>query len=348
MIQEGWVTDDSVTSYLDLLLGTDRIQDSIDAYAQLDKTIEGTSHSLKDYMTFDEDGNFTSKGAWDFMDDVASKLGDDFVKIGEDGTYAFDLTGDKIQQVADAFGTTTDFVELLGKALADSDVQVKFDSSDVQNYNEQLKQLQETSTATQDKLKELQSSTSGESGGGLLSGIDLDYDKASMSIDQLDSKISELTGKREEISVSANTEEGQQAISALDSEIESLQSQKIMLSIGAQLEGGATVDQLLGMSDADLQKTLKIDSSQVEEARSQLEALKEADGDIPITVKLDDSQFKELSSKDQNIDVTVDDSALDNLKSKLDSLDETKDVTVNVTATGDIDKIQQLGSSIKR
>lgn len=248
LIQEGWVTDDSVTSYLDLLLGTDRIQDSIDAYAQLDKTIEGTSHSLKDYMTFDEDGNFTSKGAWDFMDDVASKLGDDFVKIGEDGTYAFDLTGDKIQQVADAFGTTTDFVELLGKALADSDVQVKFDSSDVQNYNEQLKQLQETSTATQDKLKELQSSTSGESGGGLLSGIDLDYDKASMSIDQLDSKISELTGKREEISVSANTEEGQQAISALDSEIESLQSQKIMLSIGAQLEGGATVDQLLGIS----------------------------------------------------------------------------------------------------
>ena len=348
LIQEGWVTDDSVTSYLDLLLGTDRIQDSIDAYAQLDKTIEGTSHSLKDYMTFDEDGNFTSKGAWDFMDDVASKLGDDFVKIGEDGTYAFDLTGDKIQQVADAFGTTTDFVELLGKALADSDVQVKFDSSDVQNYNEQLKQLQETSTATQDKLKELQSSTSGESGGGLLSGIDLDYDKASMSIDQLDSKISELTGKREEISVSANTEEGQQAISALDSEIESLQSQKIMLSIGAQLEGGATVDQLLGMSDADLQKTLKIDSSQVEEARSQLEALKEADGDIPITVKLDDSQFKELSNKDQNIDVTVDDSALDNLKSKLDSLDETKDVTVNVTATGDIDKIQQLGSSIKK
>ena len=348
LIQEGWVTDDSVTSYLDLFLGTDRIQDSIDAYAQLDKTIEGTSHSLKDYMTFDEDGNFTSKGAWDFMDDVASKLGDDFVKIGEDGTYAFDLTGDKIQQVADAFGTTTDFVELLGKALADSDVQVKFDSSDVQNYNEQLKQLQETSTATQDKLKELQSSTSGESGGGLLSGIDLDYDKASMSIDQLDSKISELTGKREEISVSANTEEGQQAISALDSEIESLQSQKIMLSIGAQLEGGATVDQLLGMSDADLQKTLKIDSSQVEEARSQLEALKEADGDIPITVKLDDSQFKELSSKDQNIDVTVDDSALDNLKSKLDSLDETKDVTVNVTATGDVDKIQQLGSSIKK
>lgn len=348
LIQEGWVTDDSVTNYLDLLLGTDRIQDSIDAYAQLDKTIEGTSHSLKDYMTFDEDGNFTSKGAWDFMDDVASKLGDDFVKIGEDGTYAFDLTGDKIQQVADAFGTTTDFVELLGKALADSDVQVKFDSSDVQNYNEQLKQLQETSTATQDKLKELQSSTSGESGGGLLSGIDLDYDKASMSIDQLDSKISELTGKREEISVSANTEEGQQAISALDSEIESLQSQKIMLSIGAQLEGGATVDQLLGMSDADLQKTLKIDSSQVEEARSQLEALKEADGDIPITVKLDDSQFKELSNKDQNIDVTVDDSALDNLKSKLDSLDETKDVTVNVTATGDIDKIQQLGSSIKK
>ena len=348
LIEQGWTTDDSVTSYLDLLLGTDRIQDSQQAYEQLGQTIEGTGHSLKDYMTFDDDGNFTSQGAWSFVDDVANKLGDDFVKVGEDGEYAFDLTGDKINQVADAFNTTTDFVELMGKALADAGANVSFDSSDVKNYNEQMKQLQETANTTQEKLKEVQSATSGESGEGLLSGIDLNYDKASMSIDQLDSKISELTGKREEISVSANTEEGQQAISALDSEIESLQSQKIMLSIGAQLEGGATVDQLLGMSDADLQKTLKIDSSQVEEARSQLEALKEADGDIPITVKLDDSQFKELSSKDQNIDVTVDDSALDNLKSKLDSLDETKDVTVNVTVTGDVDKIQQLGSSIKK
>ena len=296
LIQEGWVTDDSVTSYLDLLLGTDRIQDSIDAYAQLDKTIEGTSHSLKDYMTFDEDGNFTSKGAWDFMDDVASKLGDDFVKIGEDGTYAFDLTGDKIQQVADAFGTTTDFVELLGKALADSDVQVKFDSSDVQNYNEQLKQLQETSTATQDKLKELQSSTSGESGEGLLSGIDLNYDKASMSIDQLDSKIAELSGKREEISVSADTEEGQQAISALDNEIASLQSQKIMVSIGTQLEGGATVDELLAITDdTELAAKLQIDVSQVAEARQQLQTLKDTGNiEVPVTVKLDEGQFNSL------------------------------------------------------
>ena len=55
-----------------------------------------------------------------------------------------------------------------------------------------------------------------------------------MSIDQLDSKIAELSCKREEISVSADTEEGQQAISALDNEIASLQSQKIMASIGTQ------------------------------------------------------------------------------------------------------------------
>ena len=57
---------------------------------------------------------------------------------------------------------------------------------------------------------------------------------------------------------------------------------------------------------------------------------------------------KSFQVKIKIIDVTVDDSALDNLKSKLDSLDETKDVTVNVTATGDVDKIQQLGSSIKK
>ena len=72
------------------------------------------------------------------------------------------------------------------------------------------------------------------------------------------------SGKREEISVSADTEEGQQAISALDNEIASLQSQKIMLSIGTQLEGGATVDELLAITDdAELAAKLQIDVSQV-------------------------------------------------------------------------------------
>lgn len=296
LIEQGWTTDDSVTSYLDLLLGTDRIQDSQQAYEQLGQTIEGTGHSLKDYMTFDDDGNFTSQGAWSFVDDVANKLGDDFVKVGEDGEYAFDLTGDKINQVADAFNTTTDFVELMGKALADAGANVKFDSSDVKNYNEQMKQLQDTANTTQEKLKEVQSATSGESGEGLLSGIDLNYDKASMSIDQLDSKIAELSGKREEISVSADTEEGQQAISALDNEISSLQSQKIMVSIGTQLEGGATVDELLAITDdAELAAKLQIDVSQVAEARQQLQTLKDTGNiEVPVTVKLDEGQFNSL------------------------------------------------------
>ena len=296
LIEQGWTTDDSVTSYLDLLLGTDRIQDSQQAYEQLGQTIEGTGHSLKDYMTFDDDGNFTSQGAWSFVDDVANKLGDDFVKVGEDGEYAFDLTGDKTNQVADAFNTTTDFVELMGKALADAGANVSFDSSDVKNYNEQMKQLQETANTTQEKLKEVQSSTSGESGEGLLSGIDLNYDKASMSIDQLDSKIAELSGKREEISVSADTEEGQQAISALDNEIASLQSQKIMVSIGTQLEGGATVDELLAITDdAELAAKLQIDVSQVAEARQQLQTLKDTGNiEVPVTVKLDEGQFNSL------------------------------------------------------
>ena len=296
LIEQGWTTDDSVTSYLDLLLGTDRIQDSQQAYEQLGQTIEGTGHSLKDYMTFDDDGNFTSQGAWSFVDDVANKLGDDFVKVGEDGEYAFDLTGDKINQVADAFNTTTDFVELMGKALADAGANVSFDSSDVKNYNEQMKQLQESANTTQEKLKEVQSATSGESGEGLLSGIDLNYDKASMSIDQLDSKIAELSGKREEISVSADTEEGQQAISALDNEIASLQSQKIMVSIGTQLEGGATVDELLAITDdAELAAKLQIDVSQVAEARQQLQTLKDTGNiEVPVTVKLDEGQFNSL------------------------------------------------------
>ena len=299
LIKQGWVTDDSVTSYLDLLLGTDRIQNAKEAYDSLSQTIDGTSNSLKDYFTFDDSGNFTSQGAWMFVDDIASKLGEDFVTVGENGKYALDLTGDKLQTVADEFGTTTEFVELLGRSLADAGMNVTFDPDPVRNYNEQMKELDSASKNAQDALKELQST----SDSGILGDIDFNYDKAAMSIDEIDAKISELTSKQNEIDIS--TEEGQTAVSALESEIDALNTKKIMLQIGTQIKNGASIDELLNMSDADLQKTLNIDASQIDEARSRIEALQMENVDVPLEFKLDQSQFEQLTgTSNMQVDVT--------------------------------------------
>ena len=166
-------------------------------------------------------------------------------------------------------------------------------------------------------LQELQNTSEG----GILGDIDFNYDKASMSIDEVQSKIEELTSKRNEIDVS--TEEGQQAVALLDSEIQALSNQKVMLEIGAQLEGGATVDELLALSDEDLQKTLHINADEVETARSQLESLQTNEVDIPVTVKLDESQFSALTGTG---DTTVNVTPVVTEQPKFD------DATVNVTA----------------
>lgn len=294
LINQGWVTDDSVTSYLDLLLGTDRVQDSIDAYAQLSQTIEGTSNSLKDYMTFDDDGNFTSLGAWNFVKDVQQVMGDGFASQSADGKWFLDLTGDKLQELATQFKTTTEFVELLGKALADAGMEVKFDPKDIQDYRKALAELDGEANTTQ---KDLQSMQSKSGGNGLLDGINLDYDKASMSIEDIDSKITELKGKTVEIEADMSADGAIDALNTISAEIGSLNKRKTMLSIGAELEGGATIDELLGLSDADLQARLKIDTSQVADARVMLESLSSSgEVTVPLTVQIEEGQFSALTS----------------------------------------------------
>lgn len=293
LISQGWVTDDSVTSYLDLMLGTDRIQDSIDAYEQLSKAIEGTEHSLKDYMTFDQDGNFISKGAWDFVQDVNTLLGDGFASQDGNGIWSLDLTGDKLERVAAAFGTTTELVELMGKALSDAGMDVQFDPKDIHDYNRELEALNEELDNSHSKLKEIQDNA----GDGVLGDIDLDYDAASLSLDEIDAKISELNDKKIELEADADgVEGGLEAVDALNNEIKALSEQKVMLSIGAALEGGATIEELLGLNNTELAAKLNVDTSQAETARALLESMSSADVAVPMTVKLDEGQLSALLS----------------------------------------------------
>ena len=143
LIKAGWVTDDSVTSYLDLVLGENWKSDfgtASRAFDQLSTKIDGTNNSLKDYLTTDSSGNLTSQGVWRFAED-AVKLG--FGSKGEDGLVKLNLTGNKLDQIAEKLGTSTEMVELFGKALSDAGMDVSFDSAGtkLENVNKRIADL---------------------------------------------------------------------------------------------------------------------------------------------------------------------------------------------------------------
>lgn len=145
LIKNGWVTDDSVTSYLDLMLGDNwqsEFGNAQKAFAGLKTKIDGTNHSLKDYLTTDAKGNLTSQGVWRFAED-AVKLG--FGERGEDGLLTLDLTDGKLEQIAERFGTTTDVIELFGKALSDAGMNVTFEpiAKQIENVDKKAADLRE-------------------------------------------------------------------------------------------------------------------------------------------------------------------------------------------------------------
>lgn len=142
LIEQGWVADSEVTEYLDLLLSADqRTKDNIADFDKLTKKISGTNFSIMDFFQYDEDNNLVSDGLFNFLDTVKAKLGDEFVKIGEDGAYSFDFAGDKINKVADALGMSVESVQLLEQAMIDAGFDVIFDStfSDIDNIKKGAK-----------------------------------------------------------------------------------------------------------------------------------------------------------------------------------------------------------------
>lgn len=270
LIKNGWVTDDSVTSYLDLMLGDNwqsEFGNAQKAFAGLKTKIDGTNHSLKDYLTTDSKGNLTSQGVWRFVEDAVN-LG--FGERGEDGLLTLDLTDGKLEQIAERFGTTTDVIELFGKALSDA-------------------------------------------------GMNVTFEPIAKQIENIDKKAADL---REQIK---NATDENEALKLMD-ELNSVESKQIRLRINAVLnDGGKSISELLSLSDADLATELKIDDSQVAQARQMLEGLGRSTGEIPLNVKIDEGQLQAiLGSLTGTVEVTPEVSEQPEFK------DTSVDVTPNV------------------
>lgn len=173
LIEQGWVNDAEVNEYLDTIYGkANRSGDNVADFDRLTQTIEGTNHALTDFFTLDGNG-ITSDGVFNFLDTVHDLLGDDFVQVAEDGSYAFDFMGSKINTVAEKLGVSVEFIQLMEQAMQDAGFDVFFDSllSDIDF-------VARTAQESADHLKEL----------GL---TELDFNLSSTDIGELNAQLTE-------------------------------------------------------------------------------------------------------------------------------------------------------------
>lgn len=220
LIDQGWFGDDSLESYLDLTLGKDRPQESEKAWEKLSKTIEGTSHSLSDYFTFD-DGNLVTDGLFDFVDDVNTVFGDTYAGLDEKGNYFFNLTGSRLQEVADRFGTTTEMIELMGRAMEDAGMKVNFNDAAV-SAQQAYASIEEAKGAVEGFKSE----------GAISQDLKVDFDIESAPLDEVKANIDALKTERAQIDVKANPE----AAHALDDLIAKCQ-QEYLVRLNVETNG---------------------------------------------------------------------------------------------------------------
>lgn len=182
-ISRGWY-DDGTIKFLELITGeTDLASKSASELKKiwkgLDDTIEGTSYSVKDFFTTDEDGNSTSTGAYNFLRAV-EELGkngtlkalegknlDDLVKRKGKKIVGFDFDvvgGDKA--IADALGVSEEMVQIIQRALDDAGFVVTLDGK----YT-LLADLKTSAEESNNALKKLKSQ-----GLESLKDVDLNFD----------------------------------------------------------------------------------------------------------------------------------------------------------------------------
>lgn len=266
LIKDGWVTDDSVISYMELVGGYSWngeglvktmgdgekvVLSTAEAYAKLGETIAGTSSSLKDYLATDSKGNLTSQGVWQFAEDVFSVFGNDgsgIASMAADGTLSLNLMGENLQTVAERFGTTTDMVMLFGQALSNAGMTVDFGTlaDQIGNIRDQIEQTQQ------------------------------ELEKSDLTV-----------GER----------------SSLQQKLSKDQQRGLNAAIQAMHEAGTTYSEMLDMGSETLGDSLNISEFGIDQAawdsmfsgiQEKIRSAGQAAGEIPLNVKIDEGQFNAM------------------------------------------------------
>ena len=152
-ISRGWL-DDASKEFIELLSFDGEAFSSIDDYInrwnQLGQAIDGTTYSVRDFFTVNEDGESTNQGVYNFLDAV-DQLNDERFKIERDEngiitSFDFGVNGDAA--VAEALGVSEELVNIILRASEDAGFVINLDGA----YT-QLADLQEAAQQAAIDLK---------------------------------------------------------------------------------------------------------------------------------------------------------------------------------------------------
>ena len=357
-IEQGWYGDESLNKYLDMMLSKDkRTGDAKKDFSQLTKKIKGTNHSLMDYWRYDKDDNLVTDGLFDFLDDAKKTLGDEFVQIDKDGAYSFDFTGDKLQQVADYFHTTTDVVEMFSKALIDAGATVKMEDNDtsLDGIAQKLKEASEAADKSRDTLEKLKQS------GDITTTIDFNADVSSMDTDAIDNRITELQNLKNKLEVKFGVDSSE--VSAVDDLLEEANARKQQLELESKCN--VTVD-INGDEDLEELKTklanlpenensnVTVSVHNEEQMDSVIQEIQQVPDNTPVTFSFNVDNQDQADALQAKIDKLKSEDSNKTFKYSIQVTDESKDVEkgndsiINVEAkVKGKEKVDELKSSIE-
>lgn len=225
-----------------------------------------------------------------------------------------------LDNICQSLGLTSEEAGLLGQVLESMGViKPEVDDSDIEKAGETA----DTTSEKVQSLKDLQSS------GDISSDIELDFDTADMSADELKSKIDELNGLKAEIDAEVNPE----ASSELDDLISKTETDyKIKVALDTD---GQTPSELLNMAqndEATFKAKFELDDSGYQEALSYLQ---DKDVEVKIKAALDSgTSLNDLLQAGENGTLQetlhIDDSQVDTAKAKLESI-QNGEITVPLT-----------------
>lgn len=310
LAEEGRVGNDALNAYLDTMLGEHRsntgnkIADVAADLEQLNATVEGTSHSLLDYFSPGDSG---FQGLQWFLDDMHSILGDDFVSLDEEGGYAFDFSGEKLDILTDKIKGGREAIELLADALREYGYEVNLGED---SYGEQIENAKQ-------QVEELQQS------GVLSKDIELGIDVETAPLNEVANKIQQLRNERAEINPEVNpkgaaalddlisaceqeyylrlnvdTEGGlDQAVSAvneINSIITQAQGQNPKISISAVVHGSARVQELAGEIASlppEVQIAVGVNAMNIGDAEGIVDQLSSNPGSITVPINYEQGEM---------------------------------------------------------
>lgn len=154
-LSRGWL-DDASKAFIDMFSydQLNSIDDYTNRWKTLGNTIEGTTYSVKDFFTQDDDGNSTNDGVYNFLEAV-DQLGQGNIKRGENGEIiSFDFGVNGEDAIAKTMGISKELVQIIERAAEDAGFVINMDGT-YTNFAD----LQKAAVESNKKINELAQSS---------------------------------------------------------------------------------------------------------------------------------------------------------------------------------------------